>query len=156
MHRPVLPKFEDLMIFSFSKGRIFARTNNQTRLIGFACSRTSEQNLARICPGLDLIPDWIVRRVQVVRINVEYVITNDCKSTHRLITWKSKSQVISPWCTLMVQIFACIKFSAQEKKFWHLLIFSLQRQVSILSVLMFAEFSFTFFHFFLKVKVSYL
>ena len=86
MHRPVLPKFEDLMIFSFSKGRIFARTNNQTRLIGFACPRTSEQNLARICPGLDLIPDWIVRRVQVVRINVEYVITNDCKSTHRLIT----------------------------------------------------------------------
>ena len=60
-----------------------------------------------------------LKRVQVIhryKINVGYVITNSPKFTHGLMTLNSKFYVMSPWCTLMVQIFTCIKFRTQEKK----------------------------------------
>ena len=69
IYLPVLSKFEDLMVFPFLKGRIL-----RAQIIRHATEiLLAHANMIRIgraiCQGLCLIPDWIVKRVQVVGRN---------------------------------------------------------------------------------------
>ena len=57
------------MVFPFLKGRIFlAQIIRHAADIFLAHVHKNEIRRA-ICPGLDLIPDWIVKRVRVARKN---------------------------------------------------------------------------------------
>ena len=69
IYLPVLSKFEDLMVFPFLKGRILsAQIIRHASEILLAHAHMIGIGRA-IYQGLDLIPDWIGKRVQVVRTN---------------------------------------------------------------------------------------
>lgn len=60
---PVLPKFEWFLFF-------LEGSNSQARLRDLRVHAHLIEIECAICPGQDLIPDWIVKMIQVARRNV--------------------------------------------------------------------------------------